>query len=75
MGTDSSLELPYFRNDHMEGNVMSPEEYMRKRLSLLGFCPAGIEEYMEQHKAALLHQAGIQEYTLPGEEPTFLNID
>ena len=54
---------------------MSPEEYMRKRLSLLGFCPAGIEEYMEQHKAALLHQAGIQEYTLPGEEPTFLNID
>ena len=52
---------------------MSPRDYMRRRLELLGL---DVEEHLARHEAALLLQAAAQGYTLQGWniEPSFLNI-
>ena len=72
MGTDSKLGVPSFCRNRL-ARTMSPRDYMRRRLELLGL---DVEEHLARHEAALLLQAAAQGYTLQGWdiEPSFLNI-
>lgn len=56
---------------------MGAEQYMRRRLEMLGFNSQDIEAQVKQHKDALLLEAARMGYPLQGwdTEPNFLNID